>query len=84
MEGQSLFSGKHKKNLINLSSAELAQGVKVNIPDRSCRASPHPVLFYNSKELVKEEYLVIVLNNFFYFFIKIMWVLSRSASLRHF
>ena len=27
MECQSLLSGKHKKNIINMSSAEFAQGV---------------------------------------------------------
>ena len=36
MKCPSIFSGKNKKNIINLSSAELAQRVeKINIPVKS-------------------------------------------------
>ena len=38
MQCQSLFSGKNKKNIINLSSAEFAQRM-VKVKDRSCGMS---------------------------------------------
>ena len=46
MKCQILFSGKNKKNIINLPSAENAQRVvKVNIGDHSRRVIQVPLVF---------------------------------------
>ena len=61
MTCQILFSEKNKKNVTNLSSAELAQrALKVKVNGRSCKICPHFATFTDcvsslSRNLLKTE-----------------------------
>ena len=80
MKCQILFSGKNKKNSINLSSAENAQRV-VKVKDMV-------LFFFNQKSFIAPDKMFFQLKSTDIFLISpqkcMLWVLIRSTSVRHF
>ena len=90
MKYQILFWGKNKKNITNLSSAELTQRmVKVNPfshADDTFHYENMPIQIYRKFHLQKTESFQIKKNSYFSYFCSKhrLWVPVRTASERRF